>query len=119
MPFDDFRKQMVKLARPNLLQKMIRLLPGMSVTPEGDKPDLRRLFGMIDSMTPGERADPKIIDRNRSDRIARGAGVHASEVFALVQQFYAMKWLTDQLAGRGRHERWQLAKYLSDHGFVR
>ena len=52
---------------------------------------MRRLGGIIDSMTPDERRNPsKVIDQSRRRRIAAGAGVEPHEVNELVKQFDAM-----------------------------
>ena len=66
--------------------------------------DMKRLFGIIDSMTPEERRNPtKMIDQSRRRRIAAGAGVEPHEVNELVKQFDAMaQMMTD---GRQRHAR--------------
>ena len=41
------------------------------------------MVGIIDSMTPQERRNPKVIDPSRRNRIASGAGVQAQEVNSL------------------------------------
>ena len=94
---DQFRDQIQKLSRPGLMTKMMAMLPG--VPPEltqamGDQEsqkEMRKLVGIIDSMTPKERRDPKMIDNPRRARIARGAGVEPRQVNEMVKQFDAMK----------------------------
>jgi hypothetical protein len=46
---------------------------------------------MINSMTPKERTDPKIIDDRRAKRIAKGSGRKVAEVKDLVQRFETMR----------------------------
>jgi len=53
--------------------------------------DARRVCGMIDSMTPGERRQPGLLDPKRCKRIAVGAGVEPRDVMKLVKDFGAMK----------------------------
>lgn len=50
-----------------------------------------RLIGIIDAMTPTERATPELISFARQYRIARGSGVRPSEVRGLLQTYYELK----------------------------
>ncbi|PQO27946.1 signal recognition particle protein [Blastopirellula marina] len=103
---DDFRKQLNQIARPGLMQKMLGLMPGMGELTKmlqgGDhENEMRRLGGMIDSMTPAERNDPKLIDNSRRQRIAKGSGVSPQEVNELIKQFDSMASLMKGVAGGG------------------
>jgi signal recognition particle subunit SRP54 len=51
----------------------------------------KRLEAMIDSMTPQEREDPRIIDGSRKKRIAMGSGTTVPEINQLIRQFGTMK----------------------------
>ena len=51
-------------------------------------------------MTPAERADPKIINGSRRQRIARGSGVAVSEVNDLVNRFFEARKMMKQMAGQ-------------------
>ena len=67
---EDFRKQLAQIARPGLMQKMMTLMPGMGelgkmMDQVDAEQDMKRLFGIIDSMTPEERRNPKLIDASR------------------------------------------------------
>ncbi len=103
---DDFRKQLNQIARPGLMQKMLGLMPGMGemtkMLQSGDhEGEMKRLGGMIDSMTPSERSNPKLIDNSRRQRIAKGAGVSPQEVNELIKQFDSMAALMKGVAGGG------------------
>ena len=113
---EDFRAQMAQIDKPGLMQKMLKLMPGMPAMPEIGEDDLSRLFGIIDSMTPKERENPKIIDPSRRNRIAKGAGVQTSEVNDLVKQFDAMRQIMVDMAGKGIGERMKMARNLQDSG---
>src|SRR6185295_8191997 len=52
-----------------------------------DERRIGRIEGIIDSMTPGERAKPEILKASRKRRIAAGAGVSVQEVNQLLNQF--------------------------------
>ncbi len=80
--FEMFRKH----ARPDVEartdQQAHEFDPGMGQISKllGDREtdkDIRRIHGIIDSMTVAERRNPKLIDQSRRRRIAAGAGVDA------------------------------------------
>jgi signal recognition particle subunit SRP54 len=117
---DDFRKQMGQIGRLGPLQKVMGMIPGMSglmgqmgdVDAEGD---IRRLMGIIDSMTPEEKRTPsKTIDQGRRRRIAAGAGVEPHEVNELVKQFDAMAQVMTSMAGKGMRERMKMVRDLQN-----
>jgi signal recognition particle subunit SRP54 len=92
----DFRKQMSQIGSLGPLQKVMSMIPGMNglMDKMGDvdvEKDMKRLMGIIDSMTPSEKQNPTTnIDQARRHRIAAGAGVEPHEVNDLVKQFDAM-----------------------------
>ncbi len=121
---DDFRQQMEMIAKPGLMQKMMGMIPGMGAAKEmqdamssGEaERDLKRLRGIIDSMTLDERRDPtKTIDQSRRRRIAAGAGVEPHEVNELVKQFDAMASVMEQMAGKGVRERMRMAQEMQQN----
>jgi signal recognition particle subunit SRP54 len=115
---EDFRKQLQQMTRLGPLQKVMGLIPGMGDLSEamGDvdpEEDLKRLFGIIDSMTPAERRQPtKLIDQSRRRRIAAGAGVEPHEVNELVKQFDAMAQMMTQMAGKGVRDRMKMVRQM-------
>jgi signal recognition particle subunit SRP54 len=60
--------------------------------------EIKRIQGIIDSMTPVERGDPRVIDISRRRRIAAGSGVDPADVSGLVKQFDAMAAVVKQMA---------------------
>src|SRR5271154_5707964 len=60
--------------------------------------EIKRIQGIIDSMTPDERSDPGLIDISRRRRIAAGSGVEPADVSGLVKQFDAMAAVVRQMA---------------------
>jgi signal recognition particle subunit SRP54 len=88
----DFRDMMQKLRKPGLMNKMISLMPGMGELSKmmgntDNEKEMSRLTGIVDSMTPDERRNPKLIDSSRRNRIARGCGVQPVQVSDLIKQF--------------------------------
>ena len=65
----------------------------------GDR-ELKRQIAVIDSMTPGERRNPRIINGSRKRRIAAGAGVQVQDVNRLLKQHLQMQKMMKKL-GRG------------------
>src|SRR5215475_7662245 len=117
---DDFRKQLSQMTKLGPLQKVMGLIPGMGQLSEmmGDvdtEQDMKRLFGIIDSMTPAERRNPlKVIDQSRRRRIAAGAGVEPHEVNELVKQFDGMAQMMTSMAGKGMRERMKMVRELQN-----
>ncbi len=112
---DDFRKQFEQIAKMGM-KDMISRMPGMSdMIPAGEDPEvaLKRVQGMIDSMTKKEKADPDIIDTPRRRRIAKGAGVEPHEVNQFLKQFGQVRVLMKQMASMSL---WQRLKMVTGMG---
>ncbi len=103
---DDFLEQMMMVRRMGPIKNLLGMMPGMGQMREQlnqvDERDLDRVAAIIRSMTPGERADPKIIKGSRRERIARGSGVTVTEVNNLVTRFFeAQKMMKRMASGIG------------------
>jgi signal recognition particle subunit SRP54 len=90
---DDFKAQMQQMRNMGgvgaLMDKMPAQLAGMAgqMNPEVGEKNLRRIEGIINSMTSQERRKPEIIKATRKRRIAQGAGVQVQDVNRLLNQF--------------------------------
>jgi len=115
---DDFRKQMSQVTKLGPMQKVMGMLGmdgGMKEMMDGvdAEKDMRRMFGIIDSMTADEKRDPKQrIDQSRRRRIAEGAGVAPSEVKGLIEQYDTLAGYMKQMAGMGMRDRMRMAKQM-------
>jgi signal recognition particle subunit SRP54 len=103
---DDFLQQMQQLRKMGSLSKIMGMLPGMGQFREQlenfDEREIDRIEAIIHSMTPGERANPKIIDGSRRARISRGSGTQVSDVNGLVDRFFeARKMMLSMARGGG------------------
>src|SRR5208283_2033158 len=79
--------------------------------------DIRRLVGIIDSMTADERRNPsKVVDQSRRRRIAAGAGVEPHMVNDLVKQFDGMADIMKKMSKMGIMERMKAMHQLSSSG---
>ena len=99
----DFLQQLQMVRKMGPLSKVFGMLPGMAEIKDQinniDEKDVDRIEAIIHSMTPAERANPKIIDGSRRARIARGAGVEVSDVNGLVNRFFEARKMMSSLAG--------------------
>jgi signal recognition particle subunit SRP54 len=92
---NDFRKQIIQMKSMGSVRELMSMIPGLNQLPQDlggidAEGEIQRIQGIIDSMTPGERSRPDLIDMSRRRRIAAGAGVDPSDVSGLVKQFDAM-----------------------------
>ncbi len=86
------------------------MVPGFSYQlPDADldmaEERMDRYKYIIDSMTPEERDNPKVINASRTRRIARGSGTEEREVRELIKQYNATRKMLRQLKGRRRSLR--------------
>jgi signal recognition particle subunit SRP54 len=77
-----------------------------------DDKALKRIEGIINSMTPGERAKPELIKASRKRRIAAGAGVPVQEVNRLLNQFGEMQKVMKQVQKGGMAKMMRAVKGL-------
>jgi signal recognition particle subunit SRP54 len=109
---DDFLEQMQQVRNMGPLGSLLKMMPGVGSQLGNlnvDEKELDRLEAIIRSMTPEERANPKIIDGSRRRRIARGSGTSVQAVSQLVKQFTQMKKVMKQIAGGKMPSLQQLA----------
>jgi signal recognition particle subunit SRP54 len=109
---DDFLAQMKQVRNMGPIGNLLRMMPGVGQqlgSLNVDERELDRLEAIILSMTPEERANPKIIDGSRRRRIARGSGTNVQAVSQLVKQFAQMKKLMKQVASGKMPSLQQLA----------
>jgi signal recognition particle subunit SRP54 len=113
---NDFRSQFVQMQKMGGMRELVQMMPGMSeMVPEGEDPEvaLKRIQGMIDSMTKQEREDPDIIDIGRRRRIAAGSGTEAHEIKQFLHQFDQIRTLMRQMA---QMSIWQRIKMITGMG---
>ena len=88
---EDFKAQIGQMRKMGGVQELIDKLPGeLARAAQGTQVDdraIRRLEGIINAMTPAERAKPEILKASRKRRIAAGAGASVQEVNRLLAQF--------------------------------
>ena len=104
---EDFLEQLQAMKKMGSMSKILSLLPGansaaMKKQIESiDDGELVRTQAIVQSMTPAERRDPKILNGSRRARIARGSGRSVTEVNSLVDRFSAAAKMMKQMARGG------------------
>jgi signal recognition particle subunit SRP54 len=104
---DDFKAQIGQMRKMGGLAGLMDKLPSqLTAKAQGadmDKAerDIRRMEGIINSMTPLERRKPELIKASRKRRIAAGSGVHVQEVNRLLNQFEQMQGVMKKMKGGG------------------
>ena len=103
---DDFLAQMQQIRNMGSMKKMLMMMPGAQnirqQLEQFDEREIDRVEAIVRSMTPHERVAPKIINGSRRARIARGSGVHVSEVNGLLERFgQAQKMMKKMAQGGG------------------
>jgi signal recognition particle subunit SRP54 len=104
---NDFKEQIGQMRKmggmSSLLDKMPAQFAQMAQQAGGAVEDkaVGRIEGIINSMTPGERAKPEIIKASRKRRIAAGAGVQVQEVNRLLNQFEQTQKVMKQFSKGG------------------
>lgn len=101
---EDFLDQMEQVKKMGSLTDILKMLP-QGLVPSGLKglrledKEIERVKAIIQSMTPKERRNPRMIDGSRRLRIAKGSGTSTTEVNKLLKQFEMMKKMVKQLTG--------------------
>jgi len=92
---EDFKQQIGQMRKMGGVSSLVEKLPAQfaqaAQSSQMDEKQLRRVEGIINSMTPGERMRPEILKASRKRRIAAGAGVPVQEVNRLLNQFEQMQ----------------------------
>jgi signal recognition particle subunit SRP54 len=99
---EDFLSQMQQVRKMGSLSKLLGMLPGMGEIRDQidgiDDRDLDRVQAIIQSMTPLERHNPKVLNASRRLRIAGGSGTTVTDVNQLVDRFFAARTMMKQLS---------------------
>jgi signal recognition particle subunit SRP54 len=104
---NDFLAQISQMKKMGGLSSLMDKLPSqLTAKAQGAdmdraERDVRRMEGIINSMTPQERRKPELIKASRKRRIATGAGVHVQEVNRLLNQFEQMQGMMKKMKGGG------------------
>jgi len=102
---EDFKQQIGQMRKMGGVSALVDKLPAQfaqaAQSSQMDEKQLRRVEGIINSMTPAERVRPEIIKASRKRRIATGAGVPVQEVNRLLNQFEQMREMMKRMQKGG------------------
>jgi signal recognition particle subunit SRP54 len=102
---EDFKQQIAQMKKMGGVAALIDKLPGQLAQVAGnaqmDDKQMRRIEGIINSMTPQERSKPELLKASRKRRIAAGAGVSVQEVNRLLTQFEQARKMMKMMAKGG------------------
>jgi len=104
---NDFLSQISQMKKMGGLSGLMDKLPSQMTAKAGAvdmdraERDVRRMEGIICSMTPLERRKPELLKATRKRRIAAGAGVQVQEVNRLLNQFEQMRDMMKKMKGGG------------------
>ncbi len=104
---NDFLAQISQMKKMGGLAGLMDKLPTQLTAKAGAadmdraERDVRRMEGIINSMTPLERRKPELLKATRKRRIAAGAGVQVQEVNRLLNQFEQMQGMMKKMKGGG------------------
>ena len=102
--YNDYIESMKQMRNMGGLSSILGMLPGMGVSKaelEGaiDEKQLAKIEAIVLSMTPEERANPKLMTPQRKFRIAKGSGNDIAEVNRFIKQFEQMQKMMKQMPG--------------------
>ncbi len=104
---DDYRDQVRQMQRMGGLGGLLDKMPGMQQMPAnlaGQEREMGKMVAIINSMTPGERRFPAVINGSRKKRIASGSGTQIQDVNRLLKQFSRMQKMVKKLSKKGGME---------------
>lgn len=102
--FDDFLGQISQIKKMGNVKDLMGMIPGMGKMMKDvdlDDDAFKGVEAIIQSMTREERANPKLINGSRRNRIAKGSGTSIQEVNQLMKQFTDMSKMMKMMQGGG------------------
>jgi len=98
---EDFLEQLQAMSKMGNMSKLLGMLPGAGAMKKQlenfDEGEIVRTKAIVQSMTPTERRDPKVLNGSRRARIALGSGRKVSDVNNLVDRFAAAQKMMKQV----------------------
>ena len=98
---EDFLEQISAMSKLGSMGKILGMLPGAGAMKKQienfDESEIVRTKAIVQSMTPTERRDPKVLNGSRRARIAAGSGRQVAEVNSLVERFTQAQKMMKQM----------------------
>ena len=114
---DDFLEQLEAMSKMGSMGKLLGMLPGAGQMKKQienfDESEITRTKAIVQSMTPLERRDLKVLNGSRRARIALGSGRKVSDVNALVDKFTAAQKMMKQMRNGGGVPNMNMARGMA------
>ena len=110
--FDDFLAQIKQVQKMGSMKDLVGMIPGANkISPdEIDEDAFKGIEAIIQSMTPKERSQPKLLNHSRKKRIALGSGSSVEDVNRLIKQFEQMQKMMKMVQKGGASKLMQMMK---------
>ena len=110
--FDDFLSQIKQVQKMGSMKDLVGMIPGANkISPdEIDEDAFKGIEAIIQSMTPKERSQPKLLNHSRKKRIASGSGTKVEDVNRLIKQFEQMQKMMKMVQRGGAGKLMQMMK---------
>lgn len=116
---EDFRDQLKQVRSMGPLDQLLEMFPGVDKKAlknlQVDEKEFVKMEAIINSMTPKERVQHKIVNSKRKQRIAKGSGTDIRDVNKLIKQFEQARKMMKKLTGGGKQRR--MSKRFSRRAF--
>ncbi len=103
LDFEDLLTQIEQIKKMGPLDQLIEMIPGINNLPtkgiQADESQLKYAKAIVQSMTPQERRNARLLNHSRRLRIANGSGTSVRQVNQLVEQLKFMNRMVKQHAG--------------------
>lgn len=110
--FDDFLAQIKQVQKMGSMKDLVGMIPGANkISPdEIDEDAFKGIEAIIQSMTPKERSQPKLLNHSRKKRIALGSGSNVEDLNRLIKQFEQMQKMMKMVQKGGASKLMQMMK---------
>jgi signal recognition particle subunit SRP54 len=110
--FDDFLSQIKQVQKMGSMKDLMGMIPGANKisTDDIDEDAFKGIEAIIQSMTPKERSQPKLLNHSRKKRIALGSGTKVEDVNRLIKQFEQMQKMMKMVQRGGAGKLMQMMK---------
>ena len=110
--FDDFLSQIKQVQKMGSMKDLVGMIPGANkISPDDiDEDAFKGIEAIIQSMTPKERSQPKLLNHSRKKRIASGSGTKVEDVNRLIKQFEQMQKMMKMVQRGGAGKLMQMMK---------
>jgi signal recognition particle subunit SRP54 len=110
--FDDFLSQIRQVQKMGSMKDLVGMIPGANkISPDDiDEDAFKGIEAIVQSMTPKERSQPKLLNHSRKKRIALGSGTKVEDVNRLIKQFEQMQKMMKMVQRGGAGKLMQMMK---------